>query len=212
MMETARDGHTATLLPDGTVLVAGGAQNQNNAFPALPSAELYDPAAGLFSPAANMTTARANHQATLLNNGQVLITGGSALGLYSISALSSAEIYTHAVLIPAPVLFSLSGDGTGQGAIWHSATGQIASSQNPAVAGEALSMYTTSLSDGGVIPPQVAVGGRLAEVLYFGDAPGYPGYFQVNFRVPGGVAPGPAVSVRLTYLGRPSNEITIGLQ
>jgi uncharacterized protein (TIGR03437 family) len=110
------------------------------------------------------------------------------------------------------VLFSLSGDGRGQGAIWHAATGQIASSQNPAVAGGVLAMYTTGLFEGGVIPPQVAIGGQLAEVFYFGDAPGYPGYFQVNFRLPNGVAPGSAVSVRLTYIGRPSNAVTIGVQ
>jgi uncharacterized protein (TIGR03437 family) len=110
------------------------------------------------------------------------------------------------------VLFSLSGDGNGQGAIWHSATGLIASSQNPAVAGEILSMYTTSLAEGGVVPPQVAIGGKLTEILFFGDAPGYPGYFQVNFRVPRGVVPGSVVPVRLTYIGRPSNAVTIGVQ
>jgi uncharacterized protein (TIGR03437 family) len=113
---------------------------------------------------------------------------------------------------PAPVLFSLFGDSRGQGAIWHSTTGEIASASNPAVAGEALSMYTNNLMDGAVIPPQVIVGGRLAEILYFGPAPGYPRYNQVNFRVPSGVASAIAVSVRLTYLGRTSNELTIGVQ
>ena len=114
------------------------------------------------------------------------------------SAISSAERYTPAVVVPAPVLFALSGDGLGQGAIWHAATGQIASADNPAIAGEALSMYTTGLIDGGVIPPQVAVGGRLA--------------LAQDFRVPSGVAPGTAIPVRLTYLGRPSNAVSIGVQ
>jgi hypothetical protein len=212
-MSAARDGHTSTLLPDGTVLAAGGLQYASNRFPAIATAELYDPATGGFFAAANMTTPRALHTAVLLNSGQVLITGGSAFGvLNSFSAMSSAELYTPVVPVPALVLFSLSGDGRGQGAIWHAETGQIASAANPAIAGEALSMYTTSLVDGGVIPPQVAIGGRLAEILYFGAAPGYSGYFQVNFRIPNGVVPGPAVPVRLTYIDRPSNEVSIGVR
>ncbi len=197
---------TATLLPDGTVLIAG-----SFLFPgAIANAELYRPATGTFTATGNMITARGDgYNATLLNSGQVLVTGGYAP--YP-AATSNAEIYHPAVLLPAPQLFSVAGDGRGQGAIWHGTTGMIASPSNPAVAGEALSMYTTSLFEGGVIPPQVAIGGRLAEILYFGDAPGYPGYYQVNFQVPNGVAPGPAVSVRLTYLSRPSNGVTIGVQ
>ena len=131
-----------------------------------------------------MAVNRGGHTATLLNSGEVLFAGGVGT--------ATAELYHPEVPIPAPTLFSLSGDGRGQAVIWHAATGEIASPTNPAVVGEALSMYTTSLADGGVIRPQVAIGGRLAEVLYFGAAPGYPGYDQVNFLMPNGVAPGPA--------------------
>jgi hypothetical protein len=203
-MNTARYYHTATALGDGTVLVAGGTVDYR-VYTATASAEIYDPAAGRFSPTGDMTTGRINHTATLLLDGTVLILGGD-------NSMSSAEIYHPAQPVPAPVLFSLAGGGLGEGAIWHAVTGQVVSADNPATAGEALAMYTTSLFEGGLIPPQVAIGGQLAEVLYFGDAPGYPGYYQVNFLVPGGVAPGPAVPVRLTYLGRPSNEVSVAVQ
>jgi uncharacterized protein (TIGR03437 family) len=178
------------------------------------SLELYDPSSGTFNPAGKPATLT-GVSLTLLNNGQVLITGGTpftAGGQCCPVGMSSAELYTPAVLVPAPALFSTSGDGKGQGAIWHAQTGQIASADNPAAAGEALSMYTTSLADGSVIAPHVSVGGRLAQVLYFGAAPGYPGYYQVNFVVPGGAAPGAAVSARLTYFSRPSNAVTIGVR
>lgn len=70
----------------------------------------------------------------------------------------------------------------------------------------------TLLLDGRVLVAGGAIGGRLVPVLYFGDAPGYPGYDQVNFRAPGDVSPGAAVPLRLTHLGRPSNEVTIVVQ
>jgi len=203
-MTTPRFYHTATTLGDGTVLIAGSRAMTSSAR-SLANAEIYDPVTGAFSPTANMTTGREGQTATLLLDGRVLIAG-------STQGITSAELYTPPIPVHAPALFSLSGDGKGQGAIWRSATGEVVSANDPAIAGEALSMYTTSLVRGGAVPPQVAVGGRLAEILFFGDAPGYPGYFQVNFRVPNGVSPGPAVPVRLSYLGRPSNEVTIALQ
>jgi hypothetical protein len=206
--------------PDGTVLIAGceGAWSADDVVATLASAEVYDggtgrpTAGGTFARTGDMTAARGYHTATLLNNGKVLIAGGSVVPAYTGWALSSAELYTPASVTPAPSLFSLSGDGAGQGAIWHSINGNIASASNPAIAGEVLSMYTNNMMDGAVIPQQVIVGGQLAQILYFGAAPGYPGYTQVNFAEPNGVAPGPAVPVRLTYIGRPSNEVTIGAQ
>jgi uncharacterized protein (TIGR03437 family) len=159
-----------------------------------------------------MTAARSYQTATLLNNGQVLIAGGMHDTEPGWAPLSSAELYTPTSLVSAPPLFSLTGTNAGQGAIWHATTGAIVSGTNPATAGEVLSMYTSNLANGGVIPPQVIVGGSLAQIVYFGSAPGYPGYFQVNFHLPDGVVAGSSVPVRLTYLGRWSNQVGIAVQ
>jgi hypothetical protein len=112
---------------------------------------------------------------------------------------------------PAPVLRTVSGDGSGQGAILHAGTSQVASSTNSAVIGEVLEIYCTGLVDGSTVPPQITIGDRVAEILFFGKAPAFAGLNQVNVRVPG-ISPGPAVPVRLTYLGRLSNEVTIGVR
>ncbi|GEM_PF-2267567 len=86
-MAAGRSSHTATLLPSGKVLVAGG---YTSSFGYLASAELYDAGAGTFSPTGSMATARYGHTATLLPNGKVLIAGGIGAGA---STLASAELY-----------------------------------------------------------------------------------------------------------------------
>ena len=86
-MATAREDHTATLLANGKVLVAGGYNSGS-----LSSAELYDPATNTWTTAARMATARQYHTATLLANGKVLVAGGRSSGGY----LSSAELYDPA--------------------------------------------------------------------------------------------------------------------
>jgi hypothetical protein len=85
-LNTARAGHTATLLPNGKVLVAAGVA------PYLSSAELYDPASGSWSTTGSLSTARSGHTATLLSNGEVLVAGG----YYNGTPLSSTELYDPA--------------------------------------------------------------------------------------------------------------------
>lgn len=84
---TARGGHTTTLLPNGKVLVAGGA-----GFGAGNSAELYDSATGTWTATGSMGTARYAPTATLLPSGQVLVAGGFDGSNY----LATAEVYDPA--------------------------------------------------------------------------------------------------------------------
>ena len=119
-LNTARAGHTATLLPNGQVLVAGG----ENAACFLASAELYTPSTGRWTETASMAMPRINHQATLLPNGQVLVSGGNN----TTGALASAELYnpstgewttTGSMTIPrnmhgATLLLNWSGAGRGR--------------------------------------------------------------------------------------------------
>jgi hypothetical protein len=76
-MHEPRAGQTATLLPDGEVLVAGGYHtNTPYEYESSRSAELFNPTTNTWRPAAPMLSARSLAAATLLTNGDVLITGG----------------------------------------------------------------------------------------------------------------------------------------
>jgi hypothetical protein len=94
-MRSPRFYHTATLLPNGKVLVAGGV----NGDATISTAELYDPIAGTWTLINSMSTNRSQHTATLLPNGKVLVAGGGGSGTYS-----SAELFD-----PSSGIWSLTG-------------------------------------------------------------------------------------------------------
>ena len=89
-LTTERTQHTATLLPNGKVLVVGGW----NSSVFLYSTELYEPASGTWTNTGSLNIARVRHTATLLANGLVLVAGGNSP--YSGGYLASAELYDPA--------------------------------------------------------------------------------------------------------------------
>ncbi|HWR15861.1 MAG TPA: kelch repeat-containing protein [Terriglobales bacterium] len=109
-MNEGRWLHTATLLPDGRVLIVGGRNNNctgNCPVYSLSSAEIYDPATGNFTTTGSLHISRFNHTATLLTNGKVLVLGGQStddLGGQT-DQVATAEIYD-----PATGQFTLAGN------------------------------------------------------------------------------------------------------
>ena len=105
-MHTGREFHTATLLADGRVLIAGGytapppaaagritlasVRTAESAASVLATAEIYDPTTGQFSETGSMSTFRDNHTATRLEDGRVLVIGGGGEGYAS---SESADVY-----------------------------------------------------------------------------------------------------------------------
>jgi N-acetylneuraminic acid mutarotase len=88
-LNLARAEHTATLLPDGTVLVAGGYDDHEYAG-AMASVEIYNPATGIWTMTNQMNSARGDFTATTLTNGDVLVAGGFS---DTFSPLSDTELY-----------------------------------------------------------------------------------------------------------------------
>jgi hypothetical protein len=108
-MNSLRYSHTATLLNNGKVLVAGGADSSGG----IAAAQLYDPATNTWSATGAMISPRSFHTAALLNNGKVLVMGGTN---GSGSLLATAEVYD-----PASGTWSTTGS-MGSPRYWYTAT------------------------------------------------------------------------------------------
>ena len=141
-LTTPRLRHTATLLPNGKILVTGG-YTAHTGGTYLATAELYDPANGAWTATGSMSTPRSSHTATLLPNGRVLVAGGyigtstylpgaelydPASGSWTaINSLSVSRAYHTATLLPAGKVVLLGGannDGEiGGAALYDPATG-----------------------------------------------------------------------------------------
>jgi uncharacterized protein YjdB len=100
-LNTARVGHTATLLNNGQVLIVGGYDPETGL---IADAELYDPATQTFIDLGDTNSPRYGHTATLLQNGQVLIAGGDTDPTPS-AAFNTAEIFDlpSETFTPVPV-------------------------------------------------------------------------------------------------------------
>ena len=110
-MGSARAGHSATLLSDGRVLVAGGYETfqigaEQGHQRALDSAEIYDPQSDSWQPAGVLGAKRSLHAATMLSNGMVLISGGHSMD----SSLPGSDYQYHSsseIFDPATGAFTL---------------------------------------------------------------------------------------------------------
>jgi hypothetical protein len=111
-MTEPREFHTATMLADGRVLVAGGS---GSSVDDLASVEIYDPSTGRFTATGSLHDGRTYHTATLLADGHVLIAGGGS-DYTNLKFLASAELYD-----PATGTFSLTGP-LGEARSYHAAT------------------------------------------------------------------------------------------
>jgi len=85
-MMASRNSHTATLLPSGVVLLAGGGDESS-------TAELYDPATGSYRITGGMEVGRVGHSATLLPSGSNLAGSVLVIGGGTFSPVASAELY-----------------------------------------------------------------------------------------------------------------------
>ncbi len=155
--------------------------------------------------------------ATMVNPTIAASSGNSAIPSHP------AQIATY-----APGIFTMNGQGTGQGAIVDSFY-RVTDTLHPATANDYIVIFCTGLGPvtnqpltGSAAPsspysetttlPKVTIGGASATVIFSGLAPGFVGLNQINVQVPAGAAKGSAVPVSVSIGGVQSNTVTIAVQ
>ncbi len=137
---------------------------------------------------------------------------------------------TQSVQLPLaeaqPGIFTLTSDGVGPAAALRQ-NGTLVGAGNPAARGEVIALYATGLgrvtpAAASGAPPDglsrtvnlvtVTIGGSKVDAEFAGLAPGFAGLYQVNVRVPSGVAPGAEAALKLTVAGIESNTVKLAVQ
>jgi uncharacterized protein (TIGR03437 family) len=144
---------------------------------------------------------RANIVAATANRLTVQVPAGVSRGAIEVSAFDGTRDRGKGAVEVAPVAPAILTAAGGRGqALAVNDDGQINGDAQPAGRNSVVSLFLTG--EGGGAPKITAqIGGYAADVLWSGPAPGLPGVYQVNVRMPGGFAPSGLVDVILALDG-----------
>jgi uncharacterized protein (TIGR03437 family) len=152
----------------------------------------------------------------------------STVNVQAINQGNASDAFSLPVVTSLPGMFTAKGSGSGQAAVLNQ-NNSVNSASNPEQVGNILQMFATG--DGSRTPPEidgrlpssvltkpalacsVTIGGLNATVTYCGAAPGLAGLFQINVKIPEGVAPGNSVPVQVTVgTATSQSNVTIAIQ